>query len=456
MANQPTLFDNAERYEAFGELPEDYPKGAFEPYHPAFDTSGYVTSGQRFKRRYFVDLSIGECTCPMGHAWAWGDIATKRDPDGKWYLRSYCTHKLRMMASIVDGLSGVKRAPAEAAYVKALATRYNKWNVVSAFHKELRRGDFNKAWFWGLMLSAHRGMDGVIKYLLNIIYEETRDHDLAEHLIETARKGRGGVTLSDMARCIAWFCKAKKKWELAHRQQIFRDEMLGYQSLAKDFTPKVAEGAGIIPSENEDKLKADMAKGFLADDWTRFQRGWKGLQKMVFTDQHSSLENYRYYLYEYLYDFAEERLPDTHPVWGVVNVVNARLAAGYGAGYHELNAIADAIAGEPYERGLTPEADRKRLLKRPTPAIPLIHWPPIPLYANDNHTWDGKALMRRFRHELEPGVVQENLDFRYCGAYFGVCYRMVCQAQFGSVDDIAWQDVKWPKDLYKIVRMLWY
>jgi len=452
---QPTLLDDP--YERFGNLPEDYPRDQFKPLHPAFDKRGRVESGPRFKRQFYVDLSIGECTCPKGHAWAWGTIPTKTHPDGKWYQQAYCSHKLRMMASIIDGWTvSLSKPRLEQAYIKAVATRYNPWETVSAFHKELRRGDFERAWFWGLILSAKRGMDGIIKYLLNIIYEETRDHDLAEHLIQTIRKGRDGITLSDMARCIGWFCKAKKKWELPHRQAIFRNEMLGYDSLAKDFTPKVAEGAGIIPSENEAKLKRDMEEGFKKDNWARFQRGWKGLQKMVFSDKHGSLEDYRYYLYEYLYDFAEARLPDTHPVWGVVSVVNERITAGHGAGYHELNAIADAIAGEPYEAGLMPATQRKRLLSRPTPAVPLILWPPIPLYAHDNHSWAGKALMRRFSHELKPGAIQQNLDFRWCGAYFGVAYRMICQAEHGKVDGIEWQNVKWPKDLYRIVDMLWY
>lgn len=454
MSDTAELFEDA--YKPFGELPDDYPRHEYTPLFRGFHGRAHVVSGVRYKRRYLVDLTLNECTCQKGNAVAWTNKGTAKKPDGYWYNQAYCTHKLSMMASIIAGWKVKATLPdAEQAYVKALATRYNPFEAVSAFHKEVRRGDFEQAWFWGLVLSAKRGMTGVTNYLLNIVYEETRDHALAEHLI-TLSQSRSNVTMQTMAAAIAWFCASPKKWELPHRFAIFQDEMRGYDSLVKSFSPDVAKGAGIIPSENETALKRDMSEGFKAKDWPRFQRGWKGLQKMVFADKHSSLDDYRHYLYEFLYDFADERLSETHPVWTVVAVVNARIEAGNAAGYHELNAIADAIMGEPASAGLLPPERVKRLLARPTPGIPYAKWPPIPLYAHDNHTWGGKALMRRFGHQLKPGAEQTDLDFRWCGAYFGVCYRTLCFDQHRKVLDVPWSEVKWPKELQRIVESLWY
>jgi hypothetical protein len=159
-----------------------------------------------------------------------------------------------------------------------------------------------------------------------------------------------------------------------------------------------------------------------------------------------------------LYHVAEERLPDTHEAWGVFSYVNRRITDGRGIGYHELNALADAIAGEPVSAGLLTRPTQAALRKRPTPEIKLGYWPPIPIYAQDNHTYDGKRRMRKHPEELKPGAKQEHLDFRGCGAYFGVAWRMLAGHQFPvrKWKDIAWHEVKWPPSLYKTVSVLFY
>jgi hypothetical protein len=456
MQKQNDLFNDA--YDDFeASLPENYPKFKFRPLHPSFTRKALVTSGTNNKRQYLVDLSIGECVCPKGFAYGYDD-RRKRDP---WYDASYCGHKLKLMSRICETseLTGDAKREQMQGYLKALGTKYNPFEAVSAFHKELRRGDFKQAWFWGLILTTKRGIHGLFQYMLNIVYEETRDHDLAEFLLKCRTSDRM-LTLSYASKAISWFCASIKKWQIPRRYAIFESEMHGYKLLVKEYGTDVAKGGNIIPTAHKAKLVKAMRDGAKANDLVQFQRGLKGLQKLKYFDGDDrdgyELKKHRFWLYETLYELGEEMHGDDHDMWRVVQYVNARHEAGHGIGYHELNAIADALTGEPADAGTLPATDLKRALARPQPPIPLYIWPPIPLYAQDNHTYGGKALIRRFPDQLKPSANQSDLDFRYCGAYFGVAYRMVSQKQHGNVNDIAWHDVKWPMPLYNIVMSLWY
>lgn len=450
------MFSSTERYRPFGELPEDYPFGKFSPTHPSFARKANVDSGMgTSKRQFLVDLEIGECNCQKGHAWAWDN------KNEKWYANAYCSHKLKMIASVVDAAEEPKKRVLFNAYIKAVGTRYNQWEVVSAFHKELRRGDFPKAFFWGLILSTKRSYGGVIKYLNNIIYEETRDHKLAHYLLTLANLRMDVIGYDEIAKAIRLFCLAKKKWEFPHRLQIFEAEMRGYAQLVKEYGPDVAKGGNIIGGAEKPILLDDMMRGLGSKGGrealqfarlVRLQHGLKGLQKL----QYGDLDQHRYWLYEKLYDFCDAVIECTDgSAWDVIEVINQRVSQGLGIGYHELNALADAAAGEPCGAGNLAPRLTSTALRAPSPDYPLAIWPAIPLYAHDNHSWRGKSLLRRFPEELEPGASQENLDFRLCGAYYGVAWRMLAYSQFGSID-VPWGDVKWPKWLIATVKSLWY
>lgn len=464
MPQQAELF--GDRYAPFEHgLPDDYPRHAFKTLHPAFTRRGEVIAGTTTRRKYYVDLALNECNCDNGWAWKRNELGRgKKD----WYEPAMCGHKLRMMSRICEEtlLEGDEKRALMTAYLKALGTRYNPFEVVSAFHKELRRGDFTHAWFWGLVLTTKRGLRKCFEYLLNIIYEETRDHDLAYFLLK-CRSSERMLTLSNYGKAISWFCATPKKWELPRRFAIFEAEMRGYKLLVRDYGRDVAKGANIIPADNKAKLLKHMQDGARKSDLVQFQRGLKGLQKLQYLDDAGAeltkmdrdgreLQKHRYWLYNELYDLAETVCGDTHDVWRVVQFVNDRIAAGLGIGYHELNAIADALTGEPADAGLMPPIDHKRAIARPTPAVPLYRWPKIPLYASDNHTYEGKRLLKRFPDQLKPKAKQTDLDFRYCGAYFGVAYRMVCHNQHGDVNGIEWHQVDWPLDMYNTTQLLWY
>ncbi len=432
-------------------IPEHYPIGEFQSLHPRFEKRGKVLTGTTTKSETFVDMTIGECECQDGFAFKYDQ------KQGHWYKNRYCIHKMRMLSSIVESskddlLSEKDRTEITKAYMNALSTRYNKYETISAFHKELRRGDFEKAWFWGMIASAQRRIRGVMQYLLNIVYEETRDHELASFLIK-ARSSDRYHNLKDMTKAIAWFCAAKKKWELPYRFDVFSAEMEGYMRLVKAYGKEVAGHGNVIASTEKGKLYRHMTNGFAAQDQATFQHGLKGLQKLQYGDNEKHQYNHRYEIYEWLYDKAHQFLDSDHPVWTVIEVVNEKIAADLGIGYHDLNTIGDALMGEPLHGGL-PAAVKRAIALRPSARAVIGQWPEIPLYAHDNHSYKGKALMRRYPDQLKPGVEQTDIDFRWCGAYFGVAYRMIAFRQHGGISE--WEQVKWPQELYKAVDTLWY
>lgn len=387
---------------------------------------------------YVVDLANWTCECKHGAPYFW--FAQKE----MWLVRRPCTHKVRAFADCVESHG----APDDLTwlYIRSLSTRYNAFEVVSAFHKELRRGDFPRAYFWGMMLAAHRSGKGVIKYMLNIIYEETRDHDLANHLLDLVE-----AKTSDMhsiGRAIKWFCLSPKKWFLPHRPEIFFAEMRGYNSLCDRFGNDVARAGDIIPyMQNRDELVAAMRA---PNDPAHFQFGVKGLQKCADVD----IQELRHWMVN---DLANRGEADgIEGVSELLTYIERKRRLTKDIGYHDVNALADLVGHrEPYRAGLISATLKMALLRRKHRfKFPFARVPSIPLYAHDNHTWGGKAKLRQFPAQIAPEAVQTDLDLRWCGAYYGVAYRTISVIQHGRIAD--WHEVPWPDWLHRVVSRLWY
>lgn len=424
----------------------------FKPLHPKFVGKARIARSDKYNSNhqpfYEVNLAAGECSCQWGKPFA--------TYNGKLYPNAYCTHKLKAIADIV------KRNPDDDLqwyYVKALATRYNVWEVVSAFHKELRRADFDNAFYWAMMLSNFRGNKGLLKRMIDIVYEETREHELFDYLLDLYEKEKAKkLELADICKGVKFFCEAPKKWELSHRMSVFEAEMTGYQQLAKKFTYQVKEGRDIIPEKhNEDLIQAILA-GFKSGDAALVQYGLKGLYKSKTLIGHDD-NKLR------IFDILQDVYVGTHPnkfkysdeeATKLRDLILKRIRIMGDVKYHELNAFADLLCGEPYTAGLLSQVSRKRILRSKYP-YELQFWSikQIPLYAQDNHTWSGKALMKKHAIQLERGAVQRDIDFRWCGAYFGVAWRLLAFAQHGTCD-VKWGDVNWPDWLYNHTRKMFY
>ncbi len=388
---------------------------------------------------YTVDLGANTCECSNGAAYFW--FRAKE----MWLVRRPCTHKIRAFSSLIEELDH----PEDLVdiYIQYVANRYNIYEVTSAFHKELRRGDFERAYFWGSLRAAHyRSLKSTLQYLLNIVYEETREHNLANWLVD--RLAEKDYSRATIAKGIKWFCEAPKKWFLPYRVNIFYAEMRGYNDLCDRFSNHVARAGDIIPYlDNREELVTALRAPITPD---HFQFGVKGLQKAADVD----IQDLRWYMVS---ELASIGLADNKPgVQEHLDYITRRREVTKNIGYHDVNMIADCVGhGEPYGAGLLPTAQTTPLLRRPkVPTFAFGRAPAIPLYAHDNHTWAGKAKIRRYPMQLSPEAVQTDLDFRWCGAYFGVAFRTISVAQHGCIAD--WHEVVWPDWLHRIVQRLWY
>lgn len=444
-----------------------FPK--FEPLHPLFTGRHKVLTLPAHRSKNIdgpfnvVDLGANNCTCKFGEPFEWHH---KR---GEWTPSIYCSHKIRAMSDILQRqIDKMKTDPGAAfpsdvqqAYAKAVGSRYNMYEVVSAFHKELRRGSVERAVFWGHMLANYRGVDGVLRYMLNIIFEETRDHWLATWLLNALQPVKKHPGLADqrytqMLYGIALFCASPKKWELPHRMKFLEAEMRGYARLIKEYGRDVAGVGNVIPRNQREKLMKALKAGIGQKDMVLAQYGLKGLQKL----QVASIDDHRAWIVNMIWDdsafmhslFKANSLAMSENGQHV-NFIASRAIGKFGIGYHELNTLIDGLMGEERSAGLN--AKNGAILAEPPPLLKLGVAPQIPIYAHDNHTWAGKALLRKYPEEWQPGATQKNYDLRLCGAYMGVVWRHLAFKQHGRID-CEWGEVTWPKWLHETVSNLWY
>lgn len=420
-------------------LGDTYPKNAFEPIHEMFVGKSHVLRKDFDKtgETYEVNLHTGECTCQWGHAFFWDK---KRE---QWLPNKYCIHKIKSIAHIVR-----KRADEgddlTAAYIKVVATRYNVYEVVSTFHKELRRGDVDRAWFFACILSAKRGNKGVIKYMSNVVYEETRDHDLAMRLFKI-KMDPDNITSADICKMVEWFCRSRKKWEIPDRWDIFFEEMQAYKQLVKEYGKGVAGGAGAVNPDHFSDMLLAIERGYKEQDLRIFQYGVKGGLKTK-VENHPAQQACRRRMFDTLTNLADI---DLHYFFD-------DKAKRDELRYHDINVVADLVWGEDEACGSIPKMFRKTIMNRPTTKeFPLGKYLSIPLYAQDNHTWLGKSLLKRYPRQVDPGQKQTDIDLRWCGAYHGLSWRYQAHLQFKTCD-VAWEKVKMHKGINAITQQLFY
>ena len=406
--------------------------------------------------KYTVDLDTGVCSCQHGHP---SRYTVERGPIDN----PYCTHKLKAIYNIFLNEQDPKvKDELYFAYTKAVATRYNMYEVCSAFHKELRIGSIARAWYWAQILIAMRGKAGLIRYMLNIVYEETRNHLLAEDLLKCFKQGKN-VEIRDCYRLICWFCQSPKKWELGkwRYHHFFFHEMLGgYFRLIEKYGQDVAKSDNII--EYDPTFFETLRSAFMKDNHERIQYCLKGLQKM----QHRSvggLQGLRKMIYNTLANVCKDMYSrekgleaPQEEILKLFRFVKEK-ADCYEIGYHDLNMLCDALEGESLTYGLCECPFIPDNLPRMSTRFRLI-----PLYAQDWHTWEGKYRLKRYAGQLVPGIPQTDIDCKWSGVYLGLAFRYLSMEQYNRV--VEWYKVSFSvkkdgkpvtvdffKNLYKLV-----
>jgi len=421
----------------------------FPPPTPDAVTGSCEVRSQTTDEVYEVNLDEMECTCKHGAAWRWDNK--------RWKHANLCSHKLKAVASL--GQSNPDDETLMDFYEESVGSRFNAFEAVSALHKELLRGDTEKALYWATVIVPHRGRHGVIQYMRRIAFEETRDLALYRYCTKVSSKGQS-VSHLEMQRAVRRFAAAPKKWELPWRKDIFINEQRGYAKLVEEFGNKVAGGGDAIDEEEAPRLRECIIQGFQKGDKARMQYGLKGLYKSKCKDKDElkvGMLNLLISISDNEYTNSFEH--DSVYVNSLYDAIMLKIRLFGDIRYHELNAFADALSGEPGRdaKASLPAVKHKRIINTPKEwRLPLGALRKIPLYAQDNHTWAGKAKMRNYRPQLNPGAKQTDLDFRICGAYMGVGWRTLAIEQHGTID-CNWGDVKWhPNWLWSHLDQMFY
>jgi hypothetical protein len=217
------------------------------------------------------------------------------------------------------------------------------------------------------------------------------------------------------------------------------------------FTSDVAKAKDIIPNNHATDFISCMVAGYHEADLVKVQYGLKGFFKTKSPDH----ERHKFLLYRRLVKIYNQGYSsfayDEDNVLRIVNILNRRIELLGGIGYHELNCLADAIAGEQFIASPPIDHIADDLYTK----TPWGLCARVPLYAYDNHTYTGRALMRRYAPQLRPNATQNDIDIRYCGAYYGVAWRVQAYKQHDSIN-VPWSLISWDKDLYSIVDRMWY
>lgn len=285
-----------------------------------------------------------------------------------------------------------------------------KWWIKSAFHKELRRGDFERGlrfanWF-ALIHSDYTARN----YCKGIVFEETRNLVLNETIGKT-------VAGHDLATVAAMMIGTKKKWESDVRggPKVFDPYALSYVTAVDKGAPTRAEAEDVFRSSDDLYEMMEMC-------WRVF---WI---KPIFDDGESVIID----------TFIERAARTGGDVERYSKSVFNRKS------HHYQKIFCEMFAGL-WDEKCNEFTKSDVVIDEAVMTLPYLH-----TYVFDNHTRPGWTVYRHGLHRLLPGVPPPTkLDARFSGMTMGICWREYARAQFGdSFRNVAWESVEIPDTVW--------
>lgn len=325
----------------------------------------------------------------------------------------------------------------EEAKAEMVRPKYDAFEAVSAFHKELRLGDEEKACYWADIVLAARGMWYTLRYLYTVCFEETYNAELFVEIgKELPRYKR--VSKERLFELVIMFCRSKKKWEIPEAVELMKHQ--------RKFT-KLAQ-------------KEIKARERRFDDVPEYAEKWKKFME-------GELLHETYYDYEIMAFFED--------AFRTGNIPRMIWAVQWGDGHwqdwakHLPSMIEDIGTNERLDKfvktlernasvavwgymlyalfelatGRMPEPDLAQVSKEELEAmvarVESMEPLEIPLYALDHHTRRGKRLY--YENRPLPNVPNPNFDFRYSGHWAAMLWRWEAIRQHGTIR-VPWESVK--------------
>jgi hypothetical protein len=273
---------------------------------------------------------------------------------------------------------------------------YDYYEMLSAFHKELRLGSVERAKFWAMKL----GYKNALRYLKSIALEETFNFLFLEELND----------IEDLFLAIRLFCGARKWWEQSNSEYVMI-YMQTWNRLKKD---------GLLESEKVDSIDSPYIK--------------KIRQHMVDKDYAGFVEDLYIPKYPDKYvknDIFKQLVAEVNPNF---SWYFERHMWGYQPHYSYNNMFHLSHPDADFELHL---ADDEEMIECDMPA-----------YALDSHTRRGYKILSENWHNIRPNKpLPEGLDLRYSGVWYSIYWRLEAYKQYGRID-VPWEDVKLDPDIF--------
>ena len=333
-----------------------------------------LVEAQTSGKTYEVDLTAGTCTC-----------SAQDQP---------CFHVLKARDIHTEGC------------------RRSRFEIVSALHKEMRRGDVEAALYWADILSRY-SESYVENYARRIVGEETRNWVLFGKALS-----HGATGYRELVAAVA---SSRKKWEHRNGRRLFEEQMRSYNR-------DTYEG------RTWPEVVIAMASAIGASDVPRLYDAWAALDEKNEPDAIEAMDHV-------LVAETARRFPI---VTGQAEIVEAY------RGHVNLDAweirltLVEMIAGAwdvsmnefPHGPTRVSEIADGRVIRR------------FPPYVYDRHVRQGAWRIAEYRNDIAPMKrLPEGIDLRWSGQIEGVAWRYAAFAQFGDgYRDRAWEDVEMTAD----------
>lgn len=270
--------------------------------------------------------------------------------------------------------------------------RKNTWNIISAMHKEIRRSNFDRALYYSKWLSLSRSNISIMRYLVDIVFEETRNVPLYLTLLKC----------TEPDRAIQLISHSVKKWEDPSRSDIFKRKTRAMSIATKLKCP--GEIHDPVSFGTFDEAVVYYFSGRIYDD----DKSWREIYARKLMESKLS-------------DMSRELLEKAHKFKDYILLTVLEI---------EYGLLSENMFLYHPQQEFKVDFTSKILDFEP--------------YVNDLHTFYGKSLIKDnwiFIKPMEP--MPDRIDLRWSGSILGSLWRHKAYEQFGEeVLEKKWEDVK--------------
>lgn len=278
-----------------------------------------------------------------------------------------------------------------------------KWLLKSAFHKEVRRCDVERGYHYAMLIKELLGASTLRSYCRMIIFEETRNIKLYEKMY--TERGR------EIEHAIALIA-SKNKWHLDGRSEAYPVYLQAHANILKSDKRFSAIDCKKIIQQGSLLERYEL---FFGEHYERIDEDIKIVKAMLQSELKQSSNVYARILGSRKLDFYEIKV-----------------------GHEILVGMFDTHSCDKFE------------YEKPTRLV----FPEYAPYVYDNHTFQGKALLRKHWNDIRFGKeLPYPIDIRWSGLIRGVAWRELGRGR--NLIETNWEDIKMDDNEYwEQIRLL--